>query len=147
MFPFGNSPTRMDEKGRLKLPADLKRVADDVYGPKFFVTSRDGKRAEIYPEKEWEAYTEKLKSVPNSNASKQKLMKALSYYGAPAELDAQGRLLISQHMREKLNLNGDVYIFGMQTYLEVANRQDVDAAMETDPMNVDDQKELEKFGL
>jgi MraZ protein len=147
MFPFGNSPTRVDEKGRLKLPVDLKTVVDAEYGPKFFITSRDGERAEIYPVKEWDAYAEKLTQVPNSNPSKQKLMNTVSYFGQHVELDSQGRLLIPQLVREKLKLTGDVLVFGMQTYLEVANRESFEAKMQATPITQEDRKELEKFGL
>ena len=50
----GNHPTRVDEKGRLKLPAEFKRRVDELYGPQFYITSMDGKRAQVYPLKEWE---------------------------------------------------------------------------------------------
>ena len=43
----GNHPARVDEKGRLKLPAEFKRICDELYGPRFYITSRDGTRAEI----------------------------------------------------------------------------------------------------
>jgi MraZ protein len=147
MFPFGNSPTRIDEKGRLKLPADLKRVVDEEYGPKFFITSRDGERAEIYPEKEWVAYAKKLEAVPNFNPAKQKLMNLVSYYGQNVELDAQGRLLIPQLVREKLKLVGDVLVFGMQNYLEVANREAFEQKLAAAPITQGDMEELQKFGL
>jgi len=147
MFPFGNSPTRVDEKGRLKLPADLKRVVDEEYGAKFFITSRDGERAEIYPEKEWEEYAKKLATVPNFNPAKQKLMNTVSYYGQNVEMDSQGRLLIPQLVREKLKLTGDVLVFGMQSYLEVANREWFEQQLTATPLTLDDRKELEKFGL
>jgi DNA-binding transcriptional regulator/RsmH inhibitor MraZ len=49
----GGHLTQVDEKFRLKIPADFKRMIDEVYGPKFYVTSQDGVRAEIYPMKEW----------------------------------------------------------------------------------------------
>ena len=38
----GNHPTRIDEKGRLKLPADFKHLSDEKYGreTKFYITSK-----------------------------------------------------------------------------------------------------------
>jgi len=42
----GNHPTRVDEKGRLKLPAEFKRRVEEVYGPLVSKSrSMDGKRA------------------------------------------------------------------------------------------------------
>ena len=67
----GNHPTRVDEKGRLKVPSDFKRRVEDVYGPQFFITSKDGERAELYPIKEWERIEEALAKSPSS-AAKQK---------------------------------------------------------------------------
>ena len=56
----GNHPTRVDEKCRLKLPAEFKRRVDEMYGPLFYITSMDGKRAQLYPMKEWEAIESKI---------------------------------------------------------------------------------------
>ena len=36
----------MDEKGRLKIPAEFKRVIDEKYGTQFYITSLDGKVAQ-----------------------------------------------------------------------------------------------------
>ena len=44
----GNHPTRVDEKGRLKVPAEFKRVIDEKYAQRFYITSLDGKVAQIY---------------------------------------------------------------------------------------------------
>ena len=82
--------TRVDEKGRLKLPADFKRQIDEEYGGQFYITSRDGKTAEIYPMREWEAFEKKLAAVPNFHLAKQKLLKWINYFGQQAEMDGQG---------------------------------------------------------
>ena len=46
----GNHQTRVDEKFRLKLPAEFKRMVDEQYGPVFYITSQDGKRAQLWPD-------------------------------------------------------------------------------------------------
>ena len=87
----GNHPTRVDDKGRLKLPAEYKRRAEEVYGAQFYITSSDGKRAEIYPLKEWEKIEEKLAGIPKFNEAKKKFLDITNYFGQMAEMDAQGR--------------------------------------------------------
>jgi MraZ protein len=115
----GNHPTRVDEKGRLKLPADHKRTVDAVYGSGvFFVTSRDGMRVEIWPMKEWEAIEAQLAELPAS-AAKTKLLAAINYWGQVVEFDSAGRLLIPQLIRENAEMSGDVAVIGMQKYLTV----------------------------
>jgi len=56
----GNHPTRVDEKGRLKIPAEFKRVIDEKYGQQYYITSLDGKVAQVYPFEEWERIEQKL---------------------------------------------------------------------------------------
>jgi MraZ protein len=143
----GNNPTRIDDKGRLKLPADFKRQIDESYGAKFFITSKDGKRVEIYPMPEWEKVEAKLALIPNFNPAKKKLMERINYYGHSTEMDSQGRLLLPQILREEADMTGDVVVFGMQTYLEVANREAFKQNMDANPITAEDEESLAAFGL
>ena len=115
----GNHPTRVDEKGRLKLPADHRKTVDMVYGTTaFYVTSRDGQLVEIWPMKEWEAIEAQLAELPASGA-KTNFLKAVNYWGQVVEFDSAGRLLIPQLLRENAEMSGDVAVIGMQKYLTV----------------------------
>lgn len=143
----GNHPTRVDEKGRLKLPAEFKRRIDESYTGRFYITSQDGRVAQVYPMQEWEKLEQKLAAIPNFEPAKRKLMDRYNFYGSEAEMDAQGRLLIPQILREKANLMADVVVFGMQTYLEVANREAFVANMDANPLTSEDEKKLADFGL
>ena len=143
----GNHPTRVDEKGRLKLPADFKRRIDESYNGRFYITSKDGRVAEIYPMQEWEKVEQKLAAIPNFDPAKRKLMDRLNYFGQEAEMDGQGRLLLPQILREKANVVGDVVVFGKQTYLEVANREAFIENMNANPLTAEDEQALAGFGL
>jgi MraZ protein len=143
----GNHPTRVDEKGRLKLPAEFKRQIDEGYGTQFYITSKDGRRAEIWPLPEWQKIEEKLAAIPNMNPAKKKFLDRVSYYGQMAEMDAQGRVLLPQILRETARLAGDAVVFGLQTYLEVANHDEFKQSLDTDPLTVEDQQTLANFGL
>lgn len=143
----GNHPTRVDEKGRLKLPAEFKRRVDEQYSAQFFITSKDGKVAEIYPMAEWEKIEQKLALIPNMNPAKKKFLDRVNYYGQAVEMDAQGRVLLPQILRESAQTVGDVVVFGMQTYLEVANHESFRQSMEQNPMTEDDAQVLADFGL
>ena len=156
----GNHPARVDEKGRLKLPAEFKRQIDEQYavqagapdqragrGVEFYITSRDGKEAEIHPLPEWERFEQKLAAVPSFNAAKKKLLKWLNYFGQQAEMDGQGRVLLPQILRERAKLAGDVVVYGSETHLKVANREDYEREMQEAPMTDSDEQALAGFGL
>ena len=114
----GNHPTRVDEKGRLKVPAEFKRVIDERYGAQFYITSLDGKSARIYPLDEWRKIEEKFKDS-SFDTTKALLKFKVNRYGNEAEIDGQGRILLPQVLREKAGLLGDVDVVGMTSYLEV----------------------------
>ena len=143
----GNHPTRVDEKGRLKVPAEFKRVIDEKYGQQFYITSLDGKVAQVYPSEEWERIEQRLAGLSTFNPTKKKFLDRVNYYGQMAEMDAQGRVLLPQILRETAKLAGDAVVFGQQTYLEVANHDEFKQSMDTDPLTVDDQQTLASFGL
>ncbi len=143
----GNHPTRVDEKGRLKVPAEFKRLVDERYGTQFYITSMDGQRAQIYPLPEWQKIEEKLALVPNMNPAKKKFLDRVNYYGQMAEMDAQGRLLLPQILRETAKLAGDALVFGQQTFLEVANHDEFKQKMDADPWTEENQQAMANFGL
>ena len=125
----GNHPTRVDEKGRLKLPADFKRRVDELYGPQFFITSKDGRRAEIWPLKEWEKIEAQLARLSPMDPVSKKFLDVTNYYGQMVEMDAQGRLLLPQLLRESAKATGEVNVLGVQTMLEVVNAESFKAEM------------------
>jgi MraZ protein len=143
----GNHPARVDEKGRLKLPAEFKRRIEESYGTQFYITSKDGKVAEIYPLQEWEKIEQKIAAIPSFNPAKKKLLDRVNYYGQMAEMDQQGRVLIPQILRQTAKVEGDVVVFGMQSYLEVTNREVFEQKLATEPLTEEDAQTLASFGL
>lgn len=143
----GNHQTRVDEKGRLKVPANFKRRVDEAYGTEFFITSKDGQTAEIYPLQEWEKIEAKLAAISNFNPAKKKFIERVNYYGQMVEIDSQGRLLLPQLLRDSAKVTGDVEVFGRLTYLEVVNRQTFEQGLEARPWTVEDDLNLESHGI
>ena len=142
----GNHPTRVDEKGRLKMPAEFKRLIDEKYGTQFYITSRDGKVAEVYPFEEWQRLEEKFSRLSNFNPAKKNFLKRTNYYGQQVEMDAQGRLLMPQLLRESAEIKGEVAVMGYLTYLEVHNLETLRNEVQT-PFSAEDEKTLDELGI
>src|SRR5215469_5326929 len=119
----GNNPTRVDEKGRLKLPAEFKREVEEGYGPQFYITSVDGRRAKLYPMKTWEGIEAALGKMSSMDPVRVKFMDVTTYYGQMAEMDSQGRLLIPQLIRDMAGIEGDVAVMGRMDHLEVVKKE------------------------
>ena len=143
----GNHPTRVDEKGRLKIPAEFKRVIDEKYAQKFYITSQDGNIAQVYPFEEWERIEQKLASLSTFNPTKKKFLNRTNYYGQVVEMDGQGRLLIPQILRESAQIRGEVAVLGNLTYLEVRNLEAFRKEIEEQAFTDDDTKTLDELGI
>ena len=143
----GNHPTRVDEKGRLKVPAEFKRVIDEKYGQQYYITSLDGKVAQVYPFEEWERIEQKLASLSTFNPTKKKFLNRTNYYGQVVEMDGQGRLLIPQILRESAQIRGEVAVLGNLTYLEVRNLEAFRKEIEEQAFSDDDTKTLDELGI
>ena len=143
----GNHPTRVDEKGRLKVPAEFKRVIDEKYAQRFYITSLDGKVAQVYPFEEWERIEQKLASLSTFNPTKKKFLNRVNYYGQVVEMDGQGRLLLPQILRESAQLRGEVAVLGNLTYLEVRNLEAFRKEIEEQAFTDEDTKTLDELGI
>ena len=143
----GNHPTRVDEKGRLKVPSEFKRVIDDKYGTQFYITSLDGDVAQVYPFEEWERIEQKLAGLSTFNPTKKKFLSKTNYWGQAVEMDGQGRLLLPQLLREAARLKGEVAVTGYQTYLEVRNLEAYQRKMQEEKFTPEDEKTLDELGI
>ena len=137
----------MDEKGRLKVPSEFKRVIDEKYAQKFYITSLDGIVAQVYPFEEWERIEQKLASLSTFNPTKKKFLNRTNYYGQVVEMDGQGRLLIPQILRESAQIRGEVAVLGNLTYLEVRNLEAFRKEIEEQAFSDDDTKTLDELGI
>jgi MraZ protein len=142
----GNHPTRVDEKGRLKVPAEFKRVIDEKYSTQFYITSLDGKSAQIYPFEEWERIEQKLAGLSTFNPTKKKFLTRTNYWGQVAEMDNQGRLLLPQLLRDSAQLKGEVAVMGYLNRLEVQSMEAVRKDVE-EGFTAEDEKNLDDLGI
>ena len=134
----GSAPTRIDEKGRLKVPTMFRGAIQDQHGPDVFVTSLTGESVLIYPLPVWLDIEANLARLPGSHPSVLKYLDFVNYYGQEGELDAQGRVVIPSELRDSASMAGEVRVFGRITYLEVWNRERFAQKMQRDPWTNDD---------
>ncbi len=125
----GNYTTRIDEKGRIKIPAAFRDIILQKYGSEFFVTSLDGDHVRLYPLPEWEKIEQRLAQLPEMDPVKEKFLRVTNFYGRQATMDGQGRILIHPPLRAKAELNGEVAVLGYITYLQVWNLEKFEAQL------------------
>ena len=144
---MGHAPARIDEKGRLKVPANFRKIIEDRYGPDCFITSTDGERAVVYPMAVWFDFQNRIAKVPSTSMAKQKLLERVNYYGQASSIDTQGRVLIPAVLREVAGIADDVVVIGNQDHLIVWNEEKIQKRLKSSPLTNDDMKELELHGV
>jgi MraZ protein len=137
----GNYQGRVDEKGRVKIPAAFLEELREQ-GTKFFVTSENGEFVRVYPMKEWAVIEEKLAKMPSYNKAKQKFLTQTNYYGQVVELDGQGRILVPPILREAAQARGDVFVMGNLNHLQIWNNGRFNETRKANPITAEDLSEL-----
>ena len=145
----GSYNARVDDKGRIKVPASFKRYLDEKYGlADYYVTSLNGDCARIYPISEWEEIENRLSSQPSMIPAAKKFLDRANYYGQMQEMDKQGRILIYPMLRSEANLSGEVMVFGYLKYLEVWNAENFRRSrLEEQPYTDEDAEALARIGI
>jgi MraZ protein len=138
----GNHPAKIDEKGRLKLPAAFKQLLDATNVTQFYITSANGTSAEIWPLPEWEKRERQLAESSTLDAAVDIYLDLTSYYGQQVEADNQARVLLPQILRASAKLDAEVTVFGKLNYLEVHNRENFEKDLPARKMTEENRQAL-----
>jgi MraZ protein len=144
---WGRYSAKIDEKARLRLPAKFRRDLPETEDDAYYVTSDDGKCAQIYPIPVWKKIAQKFQESPRMDPAKLKLQRFTSYYGLLTQMDPQGRILIPQSLREDAHIIGDVTVIGKSDHLEVWNDEAFRKSLIEDPLTLEERERLAEQGF
>lgn len=144
----GNHPARIDEKGRLKIPNGFRTLIESQYGAELFVTSVTGEYVRVYPMAVWLEIERKLAQVPSTNPSKLRFLDRVNFFGQVASMDAQGRVVLPQMLRESAAMAGEVSVLGLQNQLAVWNQKRLhERLFKKEPFTEEDGRALSELGI
>ncbi len=143
----GNSPAKIDDKGRLKIPNAFRAVIQEEHGREVFVTSLSGDSVRIYPMPVWLEIERKLAQAPSTHPARLKFLDRVNFYGQVTEFDPQGRVLIQPRVRESALMTGEVDVLGKYDFLEVWNHDRFLTKMIREPFTDDDARALADYGI
>ena len=143
----GSASTRIDDRGRLKIPTLFRGLVTARSGADVFVTSVKGDSVRIYPMQVWSELEQRLLKAPQQNPALVKFMDRVSYFGQPGELDPQGRVAIPPHLRQRAGITGEVRVLGRINFLEVWNEDRFVDKLAREPWTDDDGLLLSQHGI
>jgi MraZ protein len=116
---LGTHTPRLDEKGRLILPAKYR----DELAPGLVLTKGQERCLYVFPLPEFERITEALRTAPVTAKAVRDYSRVF-FASASDELpDKQGRITLPPGLREYAGLQRDVVVIGANTRLEIWDAQ------------------------
>ncbi|MFO7171672.1 MAG: division/cell wall cluster transcriptional repressor MraZ [Bacillota bacterium] len=112
---MGEYHHNIDAKGRLAIPARFR----EGLGERFVATKGLDNCLFVFPMGEWARLEEKLKALPFTRADARAFVRFFFAGAAECELDAQGRILIPEHLRTYAKLEKECVILGVSNRVEI----------------------------
>jgi MraZ protein len=147
--PRGMYPGRLDDKGRVKMPAPFQQYLGALREKTLFVTSLDRRIAQIYPMAVWRQNEKLFESYREDPRAARNVAFNAADLGAETEMDAQGRVLFSPELRRDLAIeNQPVRLFAYRGRIEVLSEKIYEERKrEAAQTPADDVAKLEAAGL
>ncbi len=119
-YLYGYRVHKLDAKSRIAIPSHMR----SRLGEEFVASLGLGDFISLYPQDQWE---ELLNNVQNSKLPTEKKKKISMYLVSSADkvsLDAQGRLLVGDRLKDKVALAGEkeAVVFGNINHIEIWNK-------------------------
>lgn len=112
---FGTYTPRLDDKGRLFLPAKFReRLAEGLV-----LTKGQERCVYVWTTQSFEEFTERVRSTPFTNKSTRDFLRVL-FSGASDEIpDKQGRITVPPTLREYARLDRECVVVGAMDRVEI----------------------------
>lgn len=115
---LGEYTHSLDSKSRLTVPSKFR----NILAAGLVITRSPNELCLLaFPLDEWETVSAKIDALPKMDRRANRLRRAIFSKAEMLELDKQGRILISQRLREYANITNEVVLAGVNTHFELWN--------------------------
>ncbi len=97
---IGEYECKLDEKGRLMLPAGLKKQLPPKEQKKFVVNRGFEKQLNLYPHKEWEKITAQINELNLFVKQNREFVRKFNNGATEVEVDGSGRVLLPKALMQ-----------------------------------------------
>lgn len=136
----------MDKSGRMKIPEKFRLAIEENFGRDVFITSLNDQSIQIYPLSVWLSLTNITgEGFLHLKPEVKRFLLRVNHMGSHYEIDSKGRVLISQHLREKALLDGEVEVLGLHNYIEVWNPKLLEESVLQHPLTDEDFEHISRL--
>lgn len=112
---IGEYHYNLDTKGRIAVPKKLRNLLSE----EVIITRGLDNCLFIFPNKDWEEISLKIKNLPLSQANSRAFARLMLAGAMRVEIDKQGRIIIPDYLRKFAQLKKKVVIAGVYNRLEI----------------------------
>jgi transcriptional regulator MraZ len=125
---IGEYTFKVDSKGRTSIPALFRRELEEGdpkwtggQRPKFFIVygNASKKFLEVYTAEAFTKLSEDILALPRGTKKRRMLERLVLGMSHPTEVDGDGRLVLPQKLREKIDLEKEAYFIGAGETFEI----------------------------
>jgi MraZ protein len=116
---WGEYNCTMDDKGRIKMPASLRKQFPQDDGGRFMMAKDIEDCLVIYPIKTWEKTEKDIAKLNSFNSSHRKFINAITVGLSEVEMDNADRFLVSKSLLKYLGTGKDIILKGNADKIQV----------------------------
>ncbi len=111
----------IDSKGRLSIPAKLRRQLSPESNDSFVITRGTASCIDIFPLDQWLKVEDKLLALNNFNPDTARFSRMILQHATEDTLDSQSRILVSQPLLTYAKIEKEVLVLGVLKKIELWN--------------------------
>lgn len=119
----GTTYLSLDAKGRLAVPAKNRERLLSAGDPNLILTVDRDRCLLLFPISTWESIEREFSDLPAFDEAARTLLRLYVGHAEDVEMDAQGRILLPQHLRDFAHLEKRVAMVGQGLKFEIWNEQ------------------------
>ena len=112
---LGTHEPRLDDKGRLVLPAKFR----DGFSTDVVLTKGQDLSIVMWPLSEFQLYAQKIREASRNDARVRSYLRVFFSSAFDEQIDKQGRITLPATLRDYAQLNRDVIVVGADTTVEI----------------------------
>lgn len=144
---LGEFECKLDAKGRLMLPAGLRKQMPEAEREGLVVNRGFEKHLVIYTRKEWDTIVEDLSKLNQYEKKTREFIRYFTRGASELSLDAAGRILLPKSLMEYAGMGADVVLSSQFNKIEVWAKDAYDAQLDNEPDNFSNLAEEVMGGL
>ena len=144
---LGEFECKLDAKGRLMLPAGLRKQMPEAEREGLVMNRGFEKHLVIYTRKEWDAIVEDLSKLNQYEKKTREFIRYFTRGATELSLDAAGRILLPKSLMEYAGIGTDAVLASQFNKIEVWAKDAYDAHLDNEPDNFSNLAEEVMGGL